>query len=243
MSFIAGYLLGLGEGEAVTEEIAIEKNGEYLIEDYRKDPAAVGWHKITANVPDRYDEGYNEGKNSVIISPLSVTENGAYQAENYGCDGFDPVNVNVPTYEQEVNDLIDFIRDRDGDDAADDAETIAGTFEKAKIGGENHTYRYKAIYTAFHQGGAGGMFGPGADYYDVTVSIYRDGEFWFSFWTPINARTEQGGEGYYGVDQFSKCFYWKRSDDNSSVYLYYRYFSMGSWESHNDWRKVGPYDL
>ncbi len=76
MSFIAGYLLGLGEGEAVTEEITIEENGEYLIENHREDPSAVGWHKVTANVPDRYDEGYNDGVRDTydIINGTDDTE-------------------------------------------------------------------------------------------------------------------------------------------------------------------------
>ena len=30
------------------------------------------------------------------IIPLTVTENGTYTAADYGCDGFDPVNVQVP---------------------------------------------------------------------------------------------------------------------------------------------------
>ena len=50
MSFIAGYLLGLGDG----------------------------------------------GGTSAVITPLTVTENGTYTAADYGCDGFDPVNVQVP---------------------------------------------------------------------------------------------------------------------------------------------------
>lgn len=40
--------------------------------------------------------GLGEGGN---IQPLSVTENGEYNAADYGCDGFDPVLVNVPVPE------------------------------------------------------------------------------------------------------------------------------------------------
>ena len=89
MSFIAGYLLGLGEGEAVTEEITIEENGEYLIENHREDPAAVGWHKVVVDNlyeklwraehdPDYYEEtdtGIDDGDgNPIIFDGHDVTE-------------------------------------------------------------------------------------------------------------------------------------------------------------------------
>ena len=40
--------------------------------------------------------GLEEGGGSANIQPLSVTENKEYNAANYGCDGFNPVDVNVP---------------------------------------------------------------------------------------------------------------------------------------------------
>lgn len=36
------------------------------------------------------------GGTSAVVKPLTVTENGTYTASDYGCDGFDPVNVQVP---------------------------------------------------------------------------------------------------------------------------------------------------
>ena len=40
--------------------------------------------------------GLEEGGGSANIQPLSVTENKEYNAANYGCDGFNPVDVKVP---------------------------------------------------------------------------------------------------------------------------------------------------
>lgn len=89
MSFIAGYLLGLGEGEAVTEEITIEENGEYLIENHREDPEAVGWHKVIVDNlyeklwraehdPDYYEETNtgidDDDGNPIIFDGHDVTE-------------------------------------------------------------------------------------------------------------------------------------------------------------------------
>ena len=48
---------------------------------------------ITALVAIQMSDG---GGTSAVITPLTVTENGTYTATDYGCDGFDPVNVQVP---------------------------------------------------------------------------------------------------------------------------------------------------
>lgn len=90
-------------GSKVIRPITITENGKYPA------PAGVdGFNPVNVNVPDRYDDGYSDGENagyeagftagadSVVINPLSVTENGTYHAADYGCKGFDPVNVNVP---------------------------------------------------------------------------------------------------------------------------------------------------
>ena len=57
MSFIAGYLLGLGQGSPpVIKPITITKNGHY------EAPEGIdGYNPIDVNVPDRYDEGYKGG--------------------------------------------------------------------------------------------------------------------------------------------------------------------------------------
>ena len=58
--------------------ISITENGEY-------DPPAGydGYNKVTVNVPSK----------AANIIPLTVIEPGTYNAADYGCDGFDPVNV------------------------------------------------------------------------------------------------------------------------------------------------------
>lgn len=106
----AAMIMMSGGGSAVIHSLIITKNGKY------EAPEGVdGYSPVNVNVPDRYDEGYNdgyidgekdgytdgftEGVDSVVIKPLSVTENGTYNAADYGCNGFDPVNVNVPASE------------------------------------------------------------------------------------------------------------------------------------------------
>ena len=58
MSFIAGYLLGLGEGSTapVIQPLYVTQNGEYSSPD-----GTDGYDPVYVNVPDRYDEGYNDG--------------------------------------------------------------------------------------------------------------------------------------------------------------------------------------
>lgn len=58
MSFIAGYLLGLGQGSSppVINPITITENGHY------EAPVGInGYNPIDVNVPDRYDDGYKDG--------------------------------------------------------------------------------------------------------------------------------------------------------------------------------------
>lgn len=87
MSFIAGYLLGLSELHSPGRK-TITRNGTYETEGC--------WNTVTANVPDRYDEGYAAGRASVVIAAKSITANGTYRAETDSADGLDPVTVNVP---------------------------------------------------------------------------------------------------------------------------------------------------
>lgn len=82
--FVLGYKMGrkhVGKAKAKT----ITKNGVYAITDEEKSEGYVGYSPVTVDVPT--------GAN---IIPLTVTANGTYHAADYGCDGFDPVNVNVP---------------------------------------------------------------------------------------------------------------------------------------------------
>ncbi len=90
------YLLGLANGKGgKVKPITITENGVYNAPE-----GYTGYCPVTVDVPDRYQEGYDKGHDdgvkSVVISPLTVTANGTYSAADYSCNGFDPVNVNVP---------------------------------------------------------------------------------------------------------------------------------------------------
>ena len=94
MSFIAGYLLGLEDGgSGVIQSLTVTQNGRYDA------PAGVdGFNPVLVNVPDRYDEGYSDGEESVKakIGEKHITQNGTYYAVSDGLEGFDPVVVNNP---------------------------------------------------------------------------------------------------------------------------------------------------
>lgn len=70
------------------EDKAISANGVYMPDNN------VRWDKVTVELP---------------IAPLNVTTNGTYNAADYSLQGFDPVNVNVPNYEDENKRLKDII--------------------------------------------------------------------------------------------------------------------------------------
>lgn len=87
MSFIAGYLLGLEEHEPA--ELSITANGTYTA------PAETCWNKVTANVPDRYNEGYAAGRASVRLGTKTAAVNGTYNASSDNFDGYSTFTVNV----------------------------------------------------------------------------------------------------------------------------------------------------
>ena len=75
MSFMLGYLMGLGDSEAKLTSVGISRNGEY------KPPTGFdGFEKVTVNVVP-------------AVESLYVTEPGTYSAADHDCDGFDPVTV------------------------------------------------------------------------------------------------------------------------------------------------------
>lgn len=79
--------------------VSIAENGEY-----GPPPGYDGYSKVTVNVPSE----------TATIIPLTVTEPGVYNAADYGCDGFDPVNVSdmyKKLYEQSIG---------NGEDVTDD---------------------------------------------------------------------------------------------------------------------------
>lgn len=97
--------------EPVIQSLSVSENGTYTV------PEGVdGYNPVNVSVPDRYQDGYNDGYddgkadgekdgydsgyadgvNSVVIKPLTVTENKTYNASDYECSGFNPVNGNIP---------------------------------------------------------------------------------------------------------------------------------------------------
>lgn len=234
MSFMAGYLLGLGEGGGNIQPLSVTENKEYNAADYGCD----GFNPVIVNVPDRYDEGYQkgveDGKNSFTISPLSAVKNGTYTAADYSCDGFDPVNVSVPTKEKELQDLEDYFKSKYPDEA-DNIDTILGDAEfcKAEVEGAKYSFTYRAVRGKFNDS----RFGPDCDTYDATIYVTRSDGKEYTRHTTINAFTSQGGSDptLYGCDDFSKCFFWSYDKDLQYVYLNYRFSSYGSWSSYDQW--------
>ena len=79
----------------VIKPLTITSNGDYTA------PVGVdGYNPITVSVPS----------GGGVIIPLNVVEPGSYWAKDYGCDGFDPVNVSdiyKKLYEQLTGELPD----------------------------------------------------------------------------------------------------------------------------------------
>lgn len=77
--FMQGFVLGedgKGHSKAVLESLSVSENG-----DYEPAEGLDGFNHVHVDVKPN-------------IQPLTVTENGTYYASDYGCTGFDPVNVN-----------------------------------------------------------------------------------------------------------------------------------------------------
>lgn len=84
----AAMIMMSGGSSYTNENKTITENGVYTPDD------DVRWDKVTVELP---------------IAPLNVTSNGTYNAADYSLQGFDPVNVNVPNYEDENKRLKDII--------------------------------------------------------------------------------------------------------------------------------------
>ena len=77
MSFIAGYLLGLGQGgkKPNIKPLSVTQNGPYNAADYGAD----GFDPVNVSVPDRYDDGYQDG----FDFASSFYQNKIYENTNY----------------------------------------------------------------------------------------------------------------------------------------------------------------
>lgn len=128
MTFSEAARLMIGSSkDPVIRPLSVTANGTYTV------PEGVdGYSPVNVGIPDRYQEGYDKGKtdgekegydngyadgvNSVVIKPLTVTENKTYNASDYECSGFNPVNGNVPDkyqdgYDAGYSDGYDFASD------------------------------------------------------------------------------------------------------------------------------------
>lgn len=62
------------------------------------------------NIQEDFTHNYGSGKITPVIEAKNITENGIYEAP-FGVDGYNPVTVNITTYEEDYNDLIDGMLD------------------------------------------------------------------------------------------------------------------------------------
>ena len=109
MSFIAGYLLGLGEsgGAPVIRSLTVTENGEYRAPD-----GVDGYDPVYVNVPDRYDEGYEDGFRDGYDEGYDEGYNEGYDdGYDKGCeDGKGNGEYTFPEG-TEYEDIIEFIGD------------------------------------------------------------------------------------------------------------------------------------
>lgn len=198
-----------------------------------------------------------------VITPLSVSKNGTYTAAEYGCDGFDPVNVNVPTYEKELADakkeaeeakkareaaeknldnakaeiqsLFDYIEKVSSADGntKNSIGVITGFDAKCNVDGVNHSYSFKTLLGDFVSGGG---YGAQGDMYRANILIYKDGEYQTTISTTIPARSAQSS--LPTAENFGDCFYWTTDESGAYATLHYRYFRLGSWASYDQWNEA-----
>lgn len=123
MTYEEAARIMMSGGNAIAKTIT--KNGEYTITEEEQAAGYVGYNPVYVNVapnlttvsiaengeygpPSGYD-GYSKVivnvQTAANIQELTVTEPGTYNAADYGCDGFDPVNVSdvyKKLYEQAI---------------------------------------------------------------------------------------------------------------------------------------------
>lgn len=115
MSFMAGYLLGLGEGGGNIQPLSVTENKEYKAADYGCD----GFDPVVVNV----------AAPEPVIQSKTITKNGTYTAPD-GVDGYSPVIVKNPyetLYKLEHgggDDIDTNIPDDDGNDIIINGEQI-----------------------------------------------------------------------------------------------------------------------
>lgn len=112
MTFSEAAMIMMSGGGKVIQPLSVTEYGTYSIDA----PDDVdGYNPVNVQLPDRYDEGYQDGYKKghedgysegyadgesavkAKIQSKTITENGVYYAADDGLDGFDPVNVQVPS--------------------------------------------------------------------------------------------------------------------------------------------------
>lgn len=91
MTFAEAAMIMMSGGGANIQPLTVTANGLY------EAPKGVdGYNPVNVNVPDRYDEGYEDGRNSFVTSHLLAKENHkTYIASELGVDGFHRVSVDI----------------------------------------------------------------------------------------------------------------------------------------------------
>ena len=114
-----GMLMRKGGGNLTTKEIT--ENGTYTAKD---EPVPQGQKK--------YD-GYSEVTVNVSggeVDVKTITENGTYVAEDDDLYGYSQVDVDVPTYEDEIEAIKDVIEEETGE-RPEDPEDVIDAIEEA----------------------------------------------------------------------------------------------------------------
>lgn len=187
--------------------LGISENGEY----HAADRNVAAFDPVTVNVSDRYDEGYNAGRQSGYeegtqealngsIKPLSVTANGTYTAADYEGKGFDPVNVNVPGQE-EIDTLKKQLDDAERYLSDDDKPVYMLLKGKEVTTTTEVSYTYRIRYDATDTPGDPWFE---RDRFSVFVTNNATGKT-YSDWTTIFNDPEK--HPAYNTQKLADCFY------------------------------------
>lgn len=237
MTFSEAGRIMMNDRTVVVETLQVSKNGVYNA------PSNIdGYNTVIVGVADRYEEGYADGEKKgkedaeaelqSKIQSLTVTKNGTYSAASYNSIGFDPVEVNVPTKDKEIEDLINYINTMYPNET-DNIGAITGTadFCKSETEGAKYSYTFR---TALGPKGTG----MNSDTYLMHIYVTRNDGWQETITTRIPEKNTDTSSDppKYGADEFSKCCYWA-SDSQGNAVLNWRYTMYGSWASYDQWNK------
>ena len=133
VSFALGEKAGGGGREPVLESLSVTENGIYT-----PSPGVDGFDSVEVSFDDHYGEGYNQGyergyedgRAAAVLTSLQVSQNGIYEADGSGADGYDRVEVDVPIEFAPLADQASAWDIRSGTEAYDhEGNVIQGTYE------------------------------------------------------------------------------------------------------------------